>query len=288
MTSSAEHTEHRYSSGDGLTLFYRDYGAANPGLPIVCLPGITRNSRDFEDIAAHLSSSYRVLATDFRGRGFSDYDPKWQNYHPLTYVNDVVALLDHAQLDKVILLGTSLGGLVSTILASQHSARVAAAIINDIGPEIAAAGLERIKSYIGRAPAVRNWDDAVVQARETYGHAMPGLSESEWQRLVRRGYREDKFGVPRLDMDPMVGVAARKIGAGLDDPWELFNGFANKPLLLIQGALSDILTDDIVDRMRARKPDMQHIKVANRGHPPLLDEPECIDAIDTFLRSVND
>lgn len=286
--SQAEHTENRYKSSDGLTLFYRDYGASNPGLPVVCLPGITRNSRDFEDLAAHLSANYRVLTVDFRGRGFSEYDPSWQNYHPLTYVDDVVALLDHAKLDRVVLLGTSLGGLVSTILASKHSTRVAAAIINDIGPEIAAAGLERIKGYIGRAPAVANWDEAVVQAQETYGHALPGLSDSQWQRLVRRNYREDSSGVPRLDMDPMVGEAARKVGAVLDDPWELFDGFADKPLLLIQGAMSDILTDDIVARMRARKPDMQHIKVANRGHPPLLDEPECIEAIDTMLRSVND
>lgn len=281
------HREHTYMSRDGLTLFYREYGESNGGVPIVCLPGITRNSRDFEDIAAHLGTHYRVLALDLRGRGFSEHDSNWRNYHPQTYVDDVMTLLDHRKFDRVILLGTSLGGLVSTVLTKQHGERVVAVILNDIGPEVGAAGLERIKTYIGRMPPVASWDEAVAQARDIYGHAMPGLSDDQWRRLVRRGYREDEHGVPRLDMDPAIGDAARKVGAELDDPWVLYSGFDDKPLLVIQGELSDILTDDIVERMRARKPDLEHVKVANRGHPPLLDEPECIAAIDSFIRNAN-
>ena len=282
------HREHTYMSHDGLTLFYREYGESNGGVPIVCLPGITRNSRDFEDIAAHLGTRYRILAADLRGRGFSEHDSNWRNYHPQTYVDDIVTLLDHRKLDRVILLGTSLGGLVSTILTKQHGERVVAVILNDIGPEVGAAGLERIKTYIGRVPPVASWDQAVTQAREIYGHALPGVPDEKWMRLVKRGYREDEHGVPQLDMDPAIGDAARKVGAELDDPWVLFSGFADKPLLVIQGALSDILTDDIVERMRARKPDLEYVKVANRGHPPLLDEPECIAAIDAFVRKANE
>ena len=283
----AAHREHTYMSRDGLTLFYREYGESEGGVPIVCLPGITRNSRDFEDIAAHLAQHHRVLAPDLRGRGFSEHDSNWRNYHPQTYVDDVMSLLDHRKIDRVILLGTSLGGLVSTVLTKQHGERVVAVILNDIGPEVGAAGLERIKTYIGRMPPVASWDEAVAQARDIYGHAMPGLSNEEWRRLVRRGYREDEHGVPRLDMDPAIGDAARKVGAELEDPWVLFSGLDEKPLLVIQGELSDILTDDIVERMRARKPDLEHVKVANRGHPPLLDEPECIAAIDSFIRDAN-
>lgn len=282
------HREHTYLSRDGLTLFYREYGESNDGLPVVCLPGITRNSRDFEHIAAHLGMQYRVLAVDLRGRGFSEHDPNWRNYHPQTYVDDVLTLLDHLQLDRVILLGTSLGGLVSTVLTHQHGDRVAAVVLNDIGPQVGAAGLERIKTYIGRMPPVASWDEAVAQAREIYGHQLPGISDEKWMRLVKRGYREDEDGVPRLDMDPAIGDAARKVGAELEDPWVLFSGFDGKPLLVIQGALSDILTDDIVLRMRARKPDLEHVKVPDRGHPPLLDEPECIAAIDAFVRSANE
>ncbi|MDX1518090.1 MAG: alpha/beta hydrolase [Woeseiaceae bacterium] len=283
----AAHREHTYMSRDGLTLFYREYGESEGGVPVVCLPGITRNSRDFEDIAAHLAQHHRVLAPDLRGRGFSEHDSNWRNYHPQTYVDDVMSLLDHRKIDRVILLGTSLGGLVSTVLTKQHGERVVAVILNDIGPEVGAAGLERIKTYIGRMPPVASWDEAVAQARDIYGHAMPGLSNEEWRRLVRRGYREDEHGVPRLDMDPAIGDAARKVGAELEDPWVLFSGLDEKPLLVIQGELSDILTDDIVERMRARKPDLEHVKVANRGHPPLLDEPECIAAIDSFIRDAN-
>lgn len=281
------HKTHFYESNDGLTLFYREYGDDEKRLPIICLPGITRNSRDFEDIASHLARENRVLALDFRGRGYSDYDPDWRNYHPQTYVDDVVTLLNAQNIDRVLLLGTSLGGLVSTIMAKQHIDRVAGVILNDIGPEIGAAGLERIKTYIGRVAPVESWEQAVSQAREIYGHALPGLSDDVWRRLVKRGYREDDNGVPRLDMDPAIGDAARKVGAELDDPWVLFAGLARIPLLVIQGALSDILTDDIVEQMLARKPDLQHLKVADRGHPPLLDEPECVQAIDAFIGKAN-
>ncbi len=282
------HREHTYMSRDGLTLFYREHGESNGGVPIICLPGITRNSRDFEDIASHLAAQYRVLALDLRGRGFSEHDSNWRNYHPQTYVDDVITLLDYQQLERVVLLGTSLGGLVSTVLTKQHGERVLGVILNDIGPEVGSAGLERIKTYIGRVPPVRSWDEAVAQAREIYGHALPGVSDEKWMRLVKRGYREDERGVPQLDMDPAIGDAARKVGAELDDPWVLFSGLDDKPLLVIQGELSDILTDDIVLRMRARKPDLQHVKVANRGHPPLLDEPECVAAIDSFIRDANE
>lgn len=281
------HHEQTYTSRDGLTLCYREYGEGNSGTPVICLPGITRNSRDFEDIAQRLAGQRRVLALDFRGRGFSDRDPDWRNYHPQTYADDVVTLLDARELDRVILLGTSLGGLVSTILAKQHGGRVAGVILNDIGPEIGAAGLERIKTYIGRVPPVENWAQATDQVREIYGHALPGLSDDMFLRLAKRGYREDDDGVPRLDMDPAIGDAARKVGAELDDPWVLFAGLADTPLLVIQGALSDILTDEIVARMHERKPDLVHLKVADRGHPPLLDEPECVSAIERFVRDID-
>ena len=281
-------TEQFFESADGLSLYYREYGGGNGGVPVLCMPGISRNSRDFEDIAEHLSSQYRVIAVDFRGRGHSEYDPNWQNYHPQTYADDMLRLLDKLAIDRVVLFGTSLGGLVSTIIARQHGSRVAAAILNDIGPEIGEAGLARIKSYIGRLPPVADWDEAVAQAKEVYGLAWRDLSDDEWLRLAKRGYCEDDDGVPRLDLDPNIGEAARTVGTELEDPWVLFSGLRDKPAMVIHGELSDILTDAIVARMIERKPDLIHVKVANRGHVPLLDEPECLDAIDTFLKQVND
>lgn len=281
------HSEHIYTSRDGLKLFYREYGENNPGVPVLCLPGITRNSRDFEDIAEHLADRYRVLAMDFRGRGFSEHDPNWQNYHPQTYADDVVRLLDNVDAKRVLLLGTSLGGLVSTIIAAQQNERIAGVILNDIGPEIGAAGLARIKAYIGRVPPVESWDEAAAQARELYENAWPGLSDEMWMRIAKRGYCEDDKGVPRLDIDPAIGEAARTVATGLLDPWNIFDGLAKLPLLVIQGALSDILTDEIVQRMQDRKPDMQLLKLADRGHPALLDEPDCLQAIDSFVGGIN-
>lgn len=284
MASCSEQT---YKSQDGLALFYREYGHDNPGLPIVCLHGIARNSRDFEDFAEHLGHRHHVLALDFRGRGYSDRDPNWKNYHPQTYADDVITLLRQQNIGRAIFVGTSLGGLVSTIVANQAHERVAGVVLNDIGPEIGAAGLERIEAYLGLLPDVNNWDEAVSQARDVYGIAWPGLSGDMWQRIARRGYREDENGVPRLDMDPRIGDAARKVGAGLIEPWALFDGLANIPVLVLQGATSDILTDEIVARMQEHKPDLRHTKVAGRGHPLLLDEPESIEVVDKFIGDIN-
>ncbi|MGB5579188.1 MAG: alpha/beta hydrolase [Woeseia sp.] len=276
-----------YESDDGLRLFYRYLGSEHTSLPVICLPGITRNSRDFEDIAEHLADRYPVICPDFRGRGFSDRDPNWQNYQPLTYVKDVQRLLDELSIERAAFIGTSLGGIVATALAHAADARVAGVVLNDIGPEIGAKGLERIKTYIGRVPPVRTWDEAIQQAQTLYGDAWPGLSAEQWQRVVRRSYRADEHGVPVLDMDPKIGEAARKVTTSLADPWQIFAALHDKPTLVLHGAMSDILTDEIVAKMQQRKPDLMHVLVRNRGHVPLLDEPECIATIDAFLAGLN-
>ena len=272
-----------FTSNDGLNLYYRDFGADKPGTPVICLPGLTRNSRDFEDLANYLCDRRRVITTDFRGRGFSDYDPRWENYHPLTYVDDVITLLDHLGIEQVIVIGTSLGGLCSMAMSFLHPTRIAGAVMNDIGPEINPAGIERVKEYTGRIPPVASWEEAIQQAREIYGEWLPGLTEEDWRKMAWRAYREDDNGVPRLDMDNNIGEAVRNVGPQKGDPWELFTSFGDKPVTLLWGVNSDILTKDIIDRMVERKPDLEVVPVANRGHVPLLDEPECIAAIDSYL-----
>lgn len=281
MTAAAEF---RYESRDGLSLFSRLYGQREANAaPVVCLPGITRNSRDFEDLALHLAAQRFVVTPDFRGRGHSDADPDWRNYHPQTYVGDVVELLDALDIESAVFVGTSLGGLVSMALNARHGGRVAGVILNDVGPEIGAEGLARIKDYIGRAPPVANWDEAVLQLRGTYEIAWPDLSEADWYRLVRRSYSEADDGRPVLDLDPAVGDAAREVGTNLDDPWALFDALRGTPTLLLHGESSDILTDEIAARMRERLPELIYVRVPGRGHVPLLDEAVCIEAIDGFL-----
>lgn len=285
MPTSApdDHTGRFYESGDGLTLFYRDYAPGRGGTPVLCLPGLTRNSRDFEDIALHLSATRRVVAPDLRGRGFSAHDPEWRNYHPATYVTDVWRLLDDLDIASVIVIGTSLGGLIAIVMAVRDPARLAGVVLNDIGPEVAPAGLARISAYTGRLPPVRNWSEAALQTREIYREWWPGLSDEQWMRMARRAYREDAGGVPRLDMDLALGTAVRELGPQSGDPWQAFDALHDTPTLVLRGERSDVLSEEILHRMRQRKPDLSTVTVANRGHVPLLDEPECIAAIDQFV-----
>jgi len=277
---------HYFKSSDGLNIYYRDYGAQNDGTPIICLPGLTRNSRDFDDLANTLCGRRRVISIDFRGRGYSDYDPNWQNYHPLTYVADVWTLLDLLKIDRVIVVGTSLGGLCAMVMAAQQGDRLAGVVLNDIGPDVNPAGLQRIEEYTGRLAPVTNWAEAARQTKEIYGAWLSDLSDEDFMRLAKRGFREIESDVPRLDMDANIGRAIRELGAQKGDPWALFAALQDVPVILLWGVLSDILTADITDRMRAAKPDLEVVPLADRGHVPLLDEPEAIAAIDAFLGKV--
>jgi len=284
MTDPAEPSY--YKSTDGLELAYRDYGGNIGGTPVICLPGLTRNSRDFVDVAAHIGARRRVITPDLRGRGDSAYDPNWRNYHPGTYVNDVWTLLDELGIDRVIVIGTSLGGLCAMGMAAMNPGRLAAVVMNDVGPEINPAGLERIQKYVGKDAPPHTWQEAVDQTRRNYGEFLPGLTDDDWDRMVWKAYRRGDDGVPVADYDPNIGRAVAEVGAQAGDPWVFFDALAAVPTKLLWGEISDILTKDIVDKMVARKPDLDVIMVTNRGHAPLLDEPECLAAFDKVLDEV--
>ena len=282
--SSAAWTDRYFTSADGLRLYYRDYPAAAPGLlPVLCLPGLTRNCRDFESSALRIRKTRRVLSADLRGRGRSQHDPNFLNYHPGTYVGDLARLLADAGVDKVILFGTSLGGILSMLIAAATPVVPAAVILNDVGPEVAPEGLQRIASYVGRHAPVRDWQQAAEQMRAMYGVAMPDAGDADWMAFARRSYSEVD-DVPVLDVDRGVGEAVRAAPAGAaPDLWPLYAALKPVPTLAIRGELSDVLSVATFDRMQREKPDLQRVTVARRGHPPLLDEPECVAAIDAFL-----
>jgi len=276
-----------YASADGLRLYYRDYPALEPGrLPVLCLPGLTRNCRDFESTALRLRLARRVLTPDLRGRGRSQYDPTWQNYHPGTYLEDLTRLLADAGSGRAILLGTSLGGILSMLIGATVPRVAAAVILNDIGPEVAQEGLHRIATYVGRNTPVRNWEEAAAQMRATYGMAMPDATEQDWRAFARRSFSEVD-GVPRLDVDPGIGEAVRAAPAGAaPDLWSVYASLKSLPVLALRGELSDVLSEGTFERMAREKPDLLRVTVARRGHPPLLDEPESIGAIDEFLATL--
>ena len=277
-----------FTSGDGLQLFYRDFAPLTQSskLPVLCLPGLTRNSRDFTHVAERIRQARRVLCADLRGRGRSQHDPVWQNYHPGTYLADIGLLLADAGVTRCVLLGTSLGGILSMLLAAMSPTLVAGVILNDVGPEVAPDGLARIAAYVGRHAPPATWDEAVATVQATYEIGMPGLSYDEWVAHTKRSY-SDVGGVPRLDMDPMIGEAVRSApAAAAPDLWPLFAALRPVPTLALRGATSDILAVSTFDRMLLEKPDLTRVEVPQRGHTPMLDEPVSVAAIDEFLARV--
>ena len=277
-----------FTSGDGLQLFYRDFAPLTPSskLPVLCLPGLTRNSRDFTHVADRIRQDRRVLCADLRGRGRSQHDPVWQNYHPGTYLADLGLLLQDAGVTRCVLLGTSLGGILSMLLAAMNPRLVAGVILNDVGPEVAPEGLARIAAYVGRHAPPASWDEAVATVQATYEIGMPGLSHDDWVAHTKRSY-SDVGGVPRLDMDPMIGEAVRSApAAAAPDLWPLFAALLPVPTLALRGATSDILAVSTFDRMLLEKPDLVRVEVPQRGHTPMLDEPVSVAAIDEFLARV--
>jgi pimeloyl-ACP methyl ester carboxylesterase len=284
----ADYTDIHYQSADGLTLYARDYAHPAPRATLLCMHGLTRNSADFAGIADHLAEHYRLVVVDQRGRGQSQWDTNPQNYQPAVYVQDMFLLLDRLGLDKVILMGTSMGGLMSMIMAAMQPERLRAVILNDIGPVINPAGLERIKGYVGKSGPVANWEEAVAQAREINGREFPDFDEGDWLRFARALYRENDAGVPVLAYDPAIAkpMAEDQDAAVPLDLWPAFDALKPIPALVVRGALSDILSPDCVVEMQARKPDLQVAEIANRGHAPTLDEPACTAAIERFLNGV--
>jgi len=277
-----------FESRDGLKLFARNYQHEAPRATILCIPGLTRNSADFSELCEHLAINYRVIAVELRGRGKSEYDTNPLNYHPELYVDDVVALLDSLELTSVILIGTSLGGLISMILTALQPERVAAVIMNDIGPETSQVGVDRIKNYVCNPVRVNSWAQAIDMTQEVFGAEYPDFVDEDWAAFTKNIYRENSKGGPVLNYDPAIGLlmTQQQDNAVAPNLWSAFAAMQTTPLLVIRGRLSDILTTECVEKMQLKKPDMHFIELEDRGHAPLLTETECKVGIDNFLVSL--
>jgi pimeloyl-ACP methyl ester carboxylesterase len=276
--------EYWFESHDGLRLYSRLYGAAARDAPaVLCLHGLMRNGRDFQELAPRLAARYRVIVPDVRGRGFSARDPDTRNYRIPVYLEDLKLLLAALGAARVSIIGTSMGGLMAMVLAFTEPRLVGGIVLNDVGPEVDRTGLERIRAYAGRAVPVRSWAEAIAQLRDTYGTAWPGLSDARWETLARLSYRANAQGVPEPDADPGIAEPLRELSSAAPELWPLWGAIARVPILAIRGAHSDILSAATLARMQAEKPDLEVLTVPNRGHAPLLDEPECLAAIEAFL-----
>jgi pimeloyl-ACP methyl ester carboxylesterase len=277
------HRDVFYTSADGLRLHARDYGDEHAALTVLCLPGLSRNARDFEAVAERLASRFRVICAEQRGRGLSAYDPKPENYHPGTYVGDMVALLDHLKLERVAIIGTSLGGLMAMMMAAGFPRRIAGIVVNDVGPELAVDGLVKIQSYIDRPITVRNWREAVDEVRLLFQHSFPAYGEAEWERMARQLYKENDAGVPVLDFDIHIADNFKTLEVKALDLWPVFDAVPPIPFGLVRGELSDLLTASIRDEMLRRRPDIVAAEIEDAGHAPTLDEGPAREVIDRVL-----
>jgi pimeloyl-ACP methyl ester carboxylesterase len=285
----APFTDRSWTSADGLALHARDYApSSGPArLPVLCLPGLTRNAVDFEDLAPWIAGrGRRVLAVDFRGRGGSAWDPQPMNYVPPSYAADVLALLDATGIGRALIVGTSLGGIVAMALASLRPAAIAGAVLNDVGPSLNPEALRRIGAYTGQDPNVKDWAEAAAYARKINGEAFPAYGSVKWDGFARHLFVEGPGGRPRLAYDPEIIAPIRAVGPGAlaPDITPLFLALAaGRPLLLVRGGISDLLDPPRVAQMRALAPHMAYAEAPGVGHAPMLDEPEAREAIATFL-----
>lgn len=289
---TAGFAERRWTTADGLSLFARDYapGDGTARLPVIAIHGLTRNSADFDGIARLIAQSgRRVLAIDVRGRGRSDRAPDPMTYTPEVYARDVVALMEQAGIEKAVFMGTSMGGLITMALTAIKPKVIAAAILNDVGPEVAKEGLARIAAYTGQPVEIATWADAVAYAKRINAVAFPHYGEADWEAFARRIFREGTEGAPVLDYDPDIAVPIRAAGAKALVPnlWPYFRRLAKKkPTLLVRGGTSDLLSPEIAEKMRRAAPDMAFVEVPAIGHAPMLDEAEAKAAIFEFLAGV--
>lgn len=280
--------ENRYWwSNDGVRLHYRDYPGGADRPPILCIPGLTRNARDFAAVAARLAGEWRVIAVDLRGRGESGYAKDPMSYAPLTYLQDIEALLGELGVPAFVAFGTSLGGIVTMLLAGAARARVAGALLNDVGPEIAPAGLSRIRGYVGKSNSWPTWMHAARAVAEANGDAHPGYAIEDWLAMAKRLYRLNSAGRIVLDYDMKIAEPFRVPGneAG-PDMWRALDRLRGVPTLIVRGARSDVLAADTAERMAGVIDDAELVTVANVGHAPTLEEPEAAAAIDRLLARV--
>ena len=281
--------EHRYQSKDGLTLFARDYACEGQERgTVLCMHGLTRNSADFETIVPTLVKEHRVIAADQRGRGRSAYDANAANYHPGTYVEDMFCLLDSLNVDRVILFGTSMGGLMATMMKAIQPDRFSALIINDICPDIAPQGLARIMGYVGASGTFDDWDEAIKELKRLNASVFPHMDEEGWRTFAKCIFIETPDHKLRFDYDPKIQQAlkANQDNAAPPDLWPLFQSAADVPMMLIHGEISDLLDAAGVKKFKSLVPHLEYLNVKGVGHAPLLNEPEVAPAVLEFLRKI--
>ncbi|RWM05709.1 MAG: alpha/beta hydrolase [Mesorhizobium sp.] len=286
--ASEDFSDFSYAAPDGLKLHARIYGEANTGWPVVCLPGLTRNARDFHELALYLSSKAKrprkVVAFDYRGRGQSDYDPDIGQYHVGVEAGDVLAGLSELGIEGAAFIGTSRGGLIIHVLGALKPAMLKAIVLNDIGPVIEAQGLAHIRTYLDRSPKPKTFAEAVDAQRRVHGASFPALFDADWARMAAAIYRDTDAGlVPDFDPALVDTLADADFTKPLPDLWPQFDALASVPMLAVRGGNSKLLSAATLDEMKNRHPGMESITVEGQGHAPFLETGDLPEEIADFL-----
>jgi pimeloyl-ACP methyl ester carboxylesterase len=280
-------TDGYWQTADGLRLHYRDYAGPVSRAPLLCIPGLTRNARDFEPLAAMLKGKRRMIAVDLRGRGESAYASDSSSYSPLIYAQDIDLLLRELGLKKFIAVGTSLGGIVSMLVAPQWQTQLKGVILNDIGPEISSKGLDRIRSYVGNARSFDTWMHAARAMAEAQDETYPDYKIEDWLRFAKRTCKLSGNGRIILDYDMKIAEPFKAPGgeAGAD-LWPLYEALGERPVLILRGEISDILAKQAATKMAKKLPNATLAAIARVGHAPSLDEADAQTAISGWLAQI--
>ncbi len=282
------------SAPDGLKLHLRIYGSVNdPGTPVICLPGLTRNSADFGPLATALAygrkgAKRRVLALDYRGRGLSGHDPDWRNYRLDVENRDILAALAAMEIHGAVFVGTSRGGLHTMLISAARPGVLRGAVLNDVGPVLEPRGMARIRSYVGKLPVPNSIAEAVALLKEIMGERFEGLSEEDWETYARMTFADDVGRIAmRYDPNLMKPLEALDLGQPLPELWPQFCGLQGIPLLIIRGANSDLLSPETLQEMLRRHPGAETRTVKGQGHAPLLIDQGTIDTICDFAAKID-
>lgn len=290
VTSASGYKPVHFQSDDGLRLFARDYSPSLSALtPLLCLPGLTRNSKDFETIAPWLAQTRRVIAPDFRGRGLSQYANDPASYRPDIELIDTIGLLNLLKIKRVAVIGTSRGGIVGMLMAAFFHDGLAGLFLNDVGPELESAGLLRIRSYLGVQPEFASWERAVANLKSN-NSGFASLTADEWQAFAQRVFKPVN-GLPRIDYDPALlstFPSIEDITAGrVANLWEFFGKTGALPVSVVRGGHSDLLNAATVAAMKRQNTELDATTIPERGHAPFLDEAPATDAIVRWLARVD-
>ncbi len=286
MSQSEKYEDVYWKSEDGLKLHCRDYPSDSDATPIICVPGLTRNARDFAHLGDWLSGDRRIIMVNLRGRGMSEYAKDTATYHPKTYIADIAALMDYLALPKAVFFGTSLGGIVTMVMASAHPGRVAGALLNDIGPETDPTGLQRIADSVGQGRSFETWAHAARDMADSSSDIFPDFTLKDWIALAKKLYAMNSSGRIKLDYDMKIAEPFDSKGGGSGALWKALEALESIPTLVLRGELSDLFSETVARQMLEKLDQGILVTVPRVGHAPTLEEPVSLDAIAQLLKRI--